>query len=146
MKRFFALFFIALYALSTGVFGQNDIKSGAATCPTPTDVAAVHLYGLWHAELEGQAQVATLQFERHPDNAGSVRGRVTRGNTTVVAAGDVDEGEFSLEESIDGQRISATWLGTVVPDSCGKEIRGSWNNALDNTNTAFVLRKAPGWQ
>jgi hypothetical protein len=107
---------------------------------------AVHLYGLWHAEFDGQAQVATLQFVRHPENAGSVRGRVTRGDAPVLVAGDVDEGEFSIEESIDGQRISATWLGMVQPGSCGKEIRGSWNNALDNTSTPFVLRKAPGWQ
>jgi hypothetical protein len=64
----------------------------------------------------------------------------------VQVAGDIDEGEFLLEESIDGQSISANWLGTVVPNSCGKETAGSWNNALDNTNTPFVLRKAPGWQ
>jgi hypothetical protein len=109
-------------------------------------MGAVHLYGLWHAELEGQTQVVTLQFERHPDNVGSVRGRVTRGGAPVQVAGDLDEGEFSLEESIDGQRISANWLGAVVPESCGKEIRGSWNNAPDNTSTPFVLRKGPGWQ
>lgn len=146
MKHLNALILIALCALSTVAQSQNDLKNSPANCPDPVDMGAVHLYGLWHAELEGQAQVATLQFERHPENAGSVRGRVTRGGAPVQVAGDLDEGEFSLEESIDGQRISANWLGAVVPDSCGKEIRGSWNNALDNTSTSFVLRKAPGWQ
>lgn len=145
MKHSIALFFIALCAASTGVLGQNDVKISPAHCPAPADLGAVHLYGLWSAELEGQAQGASLQLVRHPDSAGSVRGQGTRNGVAIQVAGDIDEGELSLEESIDGQRISATWVGTVVPTSCGKEIRGSWNNALDNTSTPFVLRKTPGW-
>ena len=146
MKHLVALFLIALCAVSTGARGQNDIKISPASCPAPTDLSAVHLYGLWTAEWEGQTPRATVQFVRHPDNPGSVRGVLTRAGVAVQVAGDVDNGEFSLEESIDGQHISATWLGTVLETSCGKEIRGSWNNALDNTRSAFVLRKAPGWQ
>jgi hypothetical protein len=40
----------------------------------------------------------------------------------VVA--DLDDGEFTLEESHDGQRIAATWLGEVAPKSCGQALRG----------------------
>ena len=132
--------------MPTGARGQNNIKIIPMSCPASADITAVHLYGLWHAEWEGQTQGADVQFVRHPENAGSVRGHLIRNAVPVQLAGDVDNGEFSLEESIDGQRISATWVGAVVPTSCGKEIRGSWNNALNNTSTAFVLRKAPGWQ
>jgi hypothetical protein len=146
MKNFTALFLTSLGALSTRAKGQSDVKNSAAACLAPADLGALHLYGLWHAQLEGQASISTLQFQRHSDNVGSVRGHVTRGGAPVQVAGDINEGEFSLEESIDGQCISANWLGTVVPNSCGKEIAGPWNNALDNTSTPFVLRKAPGWQ
>ena len=41
---------------------------------------------------------------------------------------------------------TATWSGVVVEGSCGKEISGTWNNAISNTSHRFVLRKQPGWQ
>ena len=40
----------------------------------------------------------------------------------VVA--DLDNGEFTLEESHDGQRIAATWLGEVVAGRCGRVLQG----------------------
>ena len=115
------------------------------------DISPLHLYGLWRAEFEGEPQGATLLFEKHPELAGSVSGAVNRDGVKAQVSGDVDGGEFTLEESLDGQRISATWLGTVVENSCGKEIRGIWNNTSEHTagNAAsypFVLRKLPGWQ
>ena len=146
MKHLIALFLIALCAVSTGARGQNDVNISPTRCPVPAELGAVHLYGLWYAEWEGQTPGATVQWVRHPENPGSVRGVLTRAGVAVQVAGDVDNGEFSLEESVDGQHISATWQGTVLAASCGKEIRGSWNNALDNTSSTFVLRKAPGWQ
>ena len=146
MNYLFALLLIALSAGHTWASGQNSINKPTIHCPAPEALSAVHLYGLWQAEFDGQLPEFPVQFVRHPENTGSVRGQVTRGGVTVQIAGDVDNGEFSLEESKDGQHISATWQGMVVATSCGKEIRGSWNNALDNTRSAFVLRKAPGWQ
>ena len=61
-------------------------------------------------------------------------------------SGDVDAGELTLEESINGTNISATWTGQVVDGSCGKEIHGTWNNATPPTTLPFVLRKQAGWQ
>lgn len=89
---------------------------------------------------------ATVLLEKHPELAGSVRGGINRDGLKTLAAGDVDQGEFTLEESLDGQRISATWLGTVVSHSCGKEIRGIWSNTSNPVSYPFVLRKLPGWQ
>lgn len=111
----------------------------------------MHLYGLWRAEFEGLPRGATLLFEKHAELADSVSGDVTRDGVKALIAGDVDQGEFTLEESFDGQHIAATWLGTVVENSCGREIRGLWNNTSNNTATEaasypFVLRKLPGWQ
>ncbi len=147
MKPSIALLLIAACALSTGARGQNDIKNLTNSgCPLPAEVGPQHLYGLWRAEFTGLPQGATLLFERHAELADSVSGAVNRDGARAVIAGDVDQGEFTLEESLDGQHISANWLGTVVENSCGKEISGTWNNTLNNSAYPFVLRKLPGWQ
>jgi hypothetical protein len=118
----------------------------AATCVAAADVTPLHLYGLWRAEFEGLPQGATLLFEKHPEYAESVSGGITRDGVRARIAGDVDDGTLTLEESEDGQRISATWNGRVVDASCGKEIRGSWKNTHNHREYSFVLRKVPGWQ
>ena len=115
-----------------------------------------HLQGRWHAELaattpDGQPPqpptLAVLQLGPHPELAHSVRGTVQRNGTTAQVSGDVDDGDLTLEESINGTNISATWTGRVVEGSCGKEILGTWNNAhTPNTLQPFVLRKQAGWQ
>lgn len=82
----------------------------------------------------------------HPELAHSVRGTVQRGGASAQLSGDVDAGELTLEESVNGTNISATWTGQVVDGSCGKEIHGTWNNATPPTTLPFVLRKQAGWQ
>jgi len=113
-----------------------------------------HLQGRWHATLQPAtagatpppAATAVLQLGPHPELAQSVRGTVQRGEASAQLSGDVDAGELTLEESINGTNISATWTGQVVEESCGKEIHGTWNNAHTTTALPFVLRKQAGWQ
>ncbi|KQP49901.1 hypothetical protein ASF44_04850 [Pseudorhodoferax sp. Leaf274] len=108
---------------------------------------ALNLYGAWRAQWQGSdAPAAALQLERHPELGDSVRGRVERDGITALLAGDVDDGDLTLEESRDGKRISATWIGHVVPESCGKEIRGTWNDADSGAKRDFILRRQSGWQ
>ena len=156
------LFLIANYSMMTRTYGQSispDLQQGQiqtiAACPTPAQITPLHLYGLWRAEFDDQPG-ATLLIEKHPELSGSVSGVVNRDGVRTLCAGDVDDGEFTLEESDNGQTISATWSGTVIDDSCGKEIRGTWIKSLSPTatnaalgqasNHRFVLRKLPGWQ
>ena len=89
---------------------------------------------------------ALFQLGPHPELAHSVRGPVQRGGASAQLSGDVDAGELTLEESVNGTNISATWTGQVVDGSCGKEIHGTWNNATPPTTLPFVLRKQAGWQ
>ena len=113
-----------------------------------------HLQGRWHATLQAAAPdaahppdaTALLQLGPHPELAHSVRGTVQRGGASAQLSGDVDAGELTLEESINGTNISATWTGQVVDGSCGKEIHGTWNNANPATSLPFVLRKQADWQ
>lgn len=139
-----ALFLIAISAYPTSASSQNDSESSAA-CPAAVDMSHLHLQGHWRAEL--QASGATLQLGPHPELVHSVRGTVQRGGTTAQVSGDVDDGNLTLEESINGTNISATWTGRVVDGSCGKEIRGSWTQSTSpDTPQPFVLRKQASWQ
>jgi hypothetical protein len=53
-----------------------------------------------------------------------LRGELTQGTLRYPVVADLDQEEFTLEESHDGQRIAATWLGEVVAGSCGQALRG----------------------
>jgi hypothetical protein len=103
------------------------------------------MLGLWRAEFEGLAQGATLLLEKNAQFADTFSGAVNRNGEQARVAGDVDQGEFTLEESSDGVRITATWIGDVVEGSCGREIRGTWQASGDKLARPFVLRKLPGW-
>jgi hypothetical protein len=60
-------------------------------------------------------------------------------------AGDVDDGVLTLEESADGTTISATWLGEVVPGSCGKTLKGQWSSGASPVRLEFQLVKQATW-
>ena len=109
-------------------------------CPQPAEVAQADMVGLWRAEFDGLPG-ATLLLEKHREYEGSLSGGINRNGVQGLVAGDIDQGEFTLEESADGKRISATFLGDVVPGSCGREIRGTWQDEEDNPPRGFVLRK-----
>ena len=107
-----------------------------------------HLLGQWQAELGGQS--VALRLRPHPELRDSVRGTLQRSGRTVQVVGDVDDGQLTLEESEDGKRISATWVGEVVEGSCAREIRGQWQAeahtqeppaASPPAPVPFVLRK-----
>jgi hypothetical protein len=136
---------LLLAALATACAGaQAQAERGQAACPQPAEVAKRHLLGLWRAEFEGLPRGATLLLEPHPELAESVRGAINRAGERALVAGDVDEGEFTLEESVNGINISATWTGAVEEGSCGKEIRGTWQAAGESPPRRFILRKQPG--
>jgi hypothetical protein len=113
----------------------------AADCPPAAQVTQRHLIGTWKAEVEGQRGSFTLALAKHPEFAESVRGTMERAGKIIQLAGDVDEGELTLEESANGVNISATWLGEVVEGSCGREMRGQWKAEGNPRTHAFVMRK-----
>jgi hypothetical protein len=110
-------------------------------CPKAAEVTQAHLLGLWRAEFQGLWQGATLLLEQHPEYAQSFSGGINRDGQRGRIAGDLEDGEFTLEESADGRRIAATWLGAVVEGSCGREIRGTWQAEGEKVERGFVLRK-----
>jgi len=115
----------------------------AIACPLPAEVMPEQLHGLWRAEFEGLWAGATLLLEKHPEYVESLSGAVNRGGERSVVSGELEDGEFTMEESRDGQRIAATWAGAIVEGSCGREIRGTWQADGAATSHAFVMRKLP---
>ena len=140
MKPAIAISFVALCALSVRA-GAQSAHDPQAGCPKATEVGQQHVVGLWRAEFEGVPQGATLLLERHPQYAQSLAGTINRNGERAQLAGDIEDGEFTLEESADGRSISATWLGDVVEGSCGLEIRGTWQATGAAAARAFVMRK-----
>ena len=112
----------------------------AADCPKAEEFAQAHLVGTWQASVEGAAPVS-ITLEKHPEFAETVRGFLERGGKRIALAGDVDDGELTLEESEDGKHISAAWLGDVVEGSCGREIRGTWKAEGAAAGHSFVMTR-----
>ena len=146
MRRLRFIFGSLVICLATGAMAQG----APGSCVAPADILPVHLYGTWLAKVDGEAAPVTIRLGKHPELAGSVAGTLERASGRAQVSGDVDNGDFTLEESSDGQRISATWIGQVVDASCGKEIKGTWTTATETSNNApghsFVLNKQGGWQ
>lgn len=114
----------------------------ASPCPAAAQVSQGHLLGLWRAEFEGLPRGATVLMEKHPDDEGRVSGMINRDGERSLLAGELDEGEFTMEESADGTHISGVWIGAVVEGSCGRAIRGTWQEEKDPPRPyPFVLRK-----
>ena len=152
------LFLIAACALSACANQQNASKSPAPpqpaapalavnpACPDLAHWGARQLYGNWIVELPALGQRGTLLLRQHPDFSESLRGEFSYGGHTSIASGDLDEGELNLDESRDGKSLFAFWTGQLVPASCGREIRGTWQQLPQPGQPAlespFVLRRA----
>lgn len=137
-------------------------------CPAPLDVSTLHLYGLWQVSFhdgplppDGQADAArhvtartTILFERHPEHADSLRGAMkpladTHSPApvgTVWLSGDLEDGELILDESDNGQRISAVWVAHPAVNGCGKVFKGNRRLADSDTLQTFTMTKTPGWR
>lgn len=116
-------------------------SAASPACPAAKDLAPRALVGLWRAEFEGAPQGATLLLEPHPRYTASLAGEINRNGERSRVVADLEDGELTLEESADGVRISATWLGDVTEGSCGREIRGVWEASGGTPRRNFTLRK-----
>jgi hypothetical protein len=134
-----ALVVLAL-SLAPAAFAQGAGLAAAPACPNAQEATHRDLLGTWKAEVEGQPS-SVIVLRQHPDLAESVRGSVRRAGRDAEVSGDVDEGEFTLEESANGVNISAVWLGDVTAGSCAREIRGTWQADGERATHQFILRK-----
>jgi hypothetical protein len=111
-------------------------------CPAAAEISPTQLRGLWRAEFEGRGPAGTVLLEAHREYADSLAGAINRDGAQARVVADLEDGDFTMEESSDGVRIGATWLGRIVDGSCGREIAGERTGGWDR-NVRFVLRKLP---
>lgn len=132
-----------LPALAAGaLLAGAGAAHAASPCPASAQVSQGHLLGLWRAEFEGLPRGATVLMEKHPEDEGRVSGMINRNGERSLLAGDLDKGEFTMEESADGTHISGVWTGEMAEGSCGRVIRGTWQEEKDPPRPyPFVLRK-----
>lgn len=130
----------ALLFLGTTFAFAQDPAPAPADCPHASEVGQAGMLGLWHAEFADRSG-ATLLLEKHPSYAQSLSGAVNRNGDRRPVAGDIEDGDFTLEESADGVHIAATWLGELVEGACGREIRGTWKAEGAPAGQPFVLKK-----
>lgn len=115
-------------ALSAGLLGPlAALSQSGPTCSVPDHLPPERLSGRWTVTLwtEGDAPSqprasGSLLLERHPEYPASVRGDFQRSDVDkAVVSGDVTDGQFHLDESDDGSRMSAVWTG-VAQDCDGR--------------------------
>jgi hypothetical protein len=150
MKKLLTMFCIAACATSHWASGQNAPQNTSpdTRCPAPSELKISSLYGTWVLEISSEDGTRILQrgrveLEKNPEYAGSVSGWMYLQDRKIFVAGDLSQGEVSLEESDDGTRISAVWEGAVADGSCGKAITGT--RRVGEVMTTFVLRRSSGW-
>jgi hypothetical protein len=141
-----ALALTALLAL-TGCAPMPAPRASAPGCVDDAqDLPTRALFGMWQARIDGQGDAARVELRRHPEYDG-VRGTITRaGKPPAQLAGDVDpsDGKLTLDESQDGRSISASWIGALQPESCGKKFVGTWHSNADDKDYAFTLERVTG--
>jgi hypothetical protein len=98
-------------------------------CPADDALRAPDLYGEWSVELPALGLRGHLTLKQHPEFTDSLRGLFDYGTVHSIASGDIEEGDFDLDESRDGKSLYAFWTGHVQPGTCGHEIRGKWERA-----------------
>jgi len=149
---------LAALAFALWLAGAPAIAQTSSPCAVPDEYEPARLYGLWQLTLwpdggspERPSSTGAVLFERHPEYAGGVRGRLKRsgpGNDReAVVSGDVADGEFNLDESANGVDLDAVWTG--VPQACGNEFQGIRRPAegrpSDEPPLQFLLKKSLGW-
>jgi len=137
---------IATYALCACASGPAQDTARARGCPDVMRLHAAQLYGQWSVELVQAGLRGTLTLRQHPEFSASLRGEFLIGGQRSIASGDVEAGDFNLDESRDGKTLFAFWSGQLVPGACGNEIRGQWQPLAPEGQSAppvsdFVLRR-----
>jgi hypothetical protein len=122
----------------------------APACPYAAEIEPDMLVGRWRIEwTDGARQRGEapwlLELGPHPEYAGSLKGSLNRGEEHHLVVADWDDEALTMEESVDGQRIAATWQATATPGQCGRELRGLRlpDSAPDASARRFRMRRLP---
>ena len=130
--------FVAALALSL------DLASGAALAQSDAGapaVAAVAAANLFAKPLTLRGTLGDAKIEMHlqlkPDPTEGIQGTyVVAGQSgKILLAGESENTDVIMEESVNGKDVSGEWAGTLVGDT----FRGTWSTTDDAVTKPFVL-------
>jgi hypothetical protein len=134
---------LRLWAITgmAALFALSGCTNLPPACPASADVQPEQLHGIWKVQLDGTGPDWFLQLGPHPEHRGSLRGELSKGTQRYPVVADLEKGEFTLEESHDGRRIAATWLGEVQVRHCNWTITGErqWGDATRPPQPFVIL-------
>ncbi len=161
MKAMHPLLVAIALAAPIGAHTQAPGTAVPAGCTVRDHVPPAVLGGEWQVALrepgsppERVREQGQLQLERHPEYTDGVRGALLLGTGGQMrrsqVSGDVTDGEFHLDESDDGRRISAVWSGVALQCAGTLVITGTRRPAegvgAPDPERAFRLTRVPGWR
>lgn len=133
---------------------KNTASPPVLGCPAVSQLKHTDFFGVWRIEWVGMPgsgrdasdERAEMVLAQNPEWKESLAGSLVWGDARTEVFGDVDAGEFSLEETLDGTRISALWQGRVEGSACDHIITGTRRAAaLASGQTlpgrAFIMRR-----
>ena len=105
------------------------LSSTWAACPSAPDIEPRMLIGTWRIEWTDGGRKRgeepwTLVLAPHPEYEGSLKGQLSQGERQHLVVADWDDEVLTMEESVDGRHIAATWQATAAEGQCGREFRG----------------------
>lgn len=135
------------HSFSMTLLAAMSVFLSACTSP-PADpqcsanMNAQTLMGPWSAHIDGEPGTWLLTLAPHPEHLGSLRGELHQGDLRYPVVADLDEGEFTMEESHDGRRIAATWLGTLSAEGCDLRLSGE-RRTTQGSPRPFTVQRHP---
>ena len=96
--------------------------------PAPADIATAHFVGDWALSLAAtpgqKPERGLLSLQPHPIYSDSLKGALQRGAQGWQVVADWEDDTLTLEESVDGEHISATWQARPVAGQCARVFEG----------------------
>lgn len=136
--KFAAALMLVLVFASAPVFAGNDkVVTEAAAAP----VAAAAGQNLFAKPLTLRGTLGDAQIEMHlqlkPDPTEGIQGTYTIAgqSTKILLAGESENTDVIMEESINGKDVSGEWAGQLV----GNTFSGTWSTMDDAVTKPFVL-------
>ena len=97
-------------------------------CPSTADLNTAHFVGDWTISLAAapgqKPERGLLQLQPHPIYSDSLKGSMARGAQQWQVVADWEDDTLTLEESLNGEQISATWQARAVMGQCGLVLEG----------------------
>ena len=116
------------FFLLCGLLSLSGLGQAGTDCPSLQDIDTAHFVGQWSLTLAakpGQGpERALLSLQPHPIYSDSLKGGLQRSAQTLQVVADWDDDTLTIEESADGERISATWQARLVQGQCGAVFEG----------------------